>query len=144
MKKKYAATFKDKKDWTEFLENIDEVSLKEAGESYSEKKINKVKKLDLHGFSLAESAEMVKKFINESYDFGYKKILVVTGKGLRSKSYTNPYVSKKLSILRYSIPEYIKNNENLIKKINRISEAEIKDGGEGAIYIFLKKKLVIK
>jgi len=115
------------------------VNLNEAGQTYIEKKKDKVRKLDLHGFSLAESTEMVKKFINESYDSGFKKILVVTGKGLRSKSHEDPYVSKKLSILRYSIPEYIKNNENLKKKINKISEAEIKDGGEGAIYIFLKK-----
>jgi DNA-nicking Smr family endonuclease len=140
VKKIYTVLPKDKKDWNDFLENVDEVNLNEAGETHVEKKKDKVRKLDLHGFSLAESAEMVKKFINESHDYGYKKILVVTGKGSRSKSYTNPYVSKKLSILRYSIPEYIKNNENLKKKINKISEAEIKDGGEGAIYIFLKKK----
>jgi DNA-nicking Smr family endonuclease len=139
VKKKYTVPSKDKKDWSEFLENVDEVNLNEAGETYFEKKTNNLKKLDLHGFSLAESAEMVKKFINESYDSGYKKLLIVTGKGLRSKSYKDPYVSKKLSILRYSIPEYIKNNENLKKKINKISEAEIKDGGGGAIYIFLKK-----
>ena len=139
MKKTYTVLPKDKKDWNDFLENVDEVNLNEAGETYIEKKKDKVRKLDLHGFSLAESTEMVKKFINESYDSGFKKILVVTGKGLRSKSHEDPYVSKKLSILRYSIPEYIKNNENLKKKINKISEAEIKDGGEGAIYIFLKK-----
>jgi len=139
VKKTYTVLPKDKKDWNDFLENVDEVNLNEAGETYIEKKKDKVRKLDLHGFSLAESTEMVKKFINESYDSGFKKILVVTGKGLRSKSHEDPYVSKKLSILRYSIPEYIKNNENLKKKINKISEAEIKDGGEGAIYIFLKK-----
>jgi len=140
VKKKYAASPKDKKDWTEFLKNIGEVSFKEAGEVYSEKKINKIPKLDLHGFSLDESSKMVKKFITDSYNFGYKKLLVVTGKGLRSKSYNNPYVSKKLSILRYSIPEYIKNDESLKKRVSKISEAEIKDGGEGAVYIFLQKK----
>ena len=116
------------------------MSFKEAGEVYSEKKINKIPKLDLHGFSLDESSKMVKKFITDSYNFGYKKLLVVTGKGLRSKSYNNPYVSKKLSILRYSIPEYIKNDESLKKRVSKISEAEIKDGGEGAVYIFLQKK----
>jgi DNA-nicking Smr family endonuclease len=81
---------------------------------------------------------MVKKFINESFNRGYKKLLIVTGKGLRSKSYDNPYVSEKLSVLKYSVPEFIKNDENLNNKISRISKAEIKDGGEGAIYIFLK------
>ena len=100
--------------------------------------INKVKKLDLHGSSLIEANEIVKKFIIESFNSGYKKLLVVTGKGLRSKSYNNPYVSEKLNVLRYSVPEFIKNDENLNNKISRISQADIKDGGEGAIYIFLK------
>ena len=140
MKKKYTASSKDKKDWTQLFENIDKVSLDEAGEFYSEKKINKTPKLDLHGFSLDESTKVVKKFITNSYNFGYKKLLIVTGKGLRSKTHNNPYVSKKLSILRYSIPEYIKNEESLKNKINKVSEAEIKDGGEGAVYIFLRKK----
>jgi len=87
---------------------------------------------------LIESNEMVKKFINECFNRGYKKLLIVTGKGIRSKSYDNPYVSEKLSVLKYSVPEFIKNDENLNTKISRISKAEIKDGGEGAIYIFLK------
>ena len=101
---------------------------------------NKVRKLDLHGSSLIEANKIVKKFIIESFNSGYKKLLVVTGKGLRSKSYNNPYVSEKLNVLRYSIPEFIKNNENLNNKISRIAQADIKDGGEGAIYIFLKNK----
>ena len=99
---------------------------------------NKVRKLDLHGFSLIEANRTVKKFIIESFNNGYKKLLIVTGKGLRSKSHDNPYLSEKLSVLRYSVPEYIKNDENLANKINSISTADIKDGGEGAIYIFLK------
>ena len=100
--------------------------------------IKKIPKLDLHGASLTESNEMVKKFINECFNRGYKKLLIVTGRGLRSKSYDNPYVSEKLSVLKYSVLEFIKNDENLNSKISRISKAEIKDGGEGAIYIFLK------
>ena len=62
----------------------------------------------------------------------------MTGKGSRSKSHENPYLSEKLSVLRNSVPEYIKNDENLANKINSISTADIKDGGEGAIYVFLK------
>ena len=74
---------------------------------------------------------------------GTKRLLIVTGKGLRSKSYDNPYISEKLSVLRYSVPEFIKNDENLNNKISRISNADVKDGGEGAIYIFLKNKIKI-
>ena len=97
-----------------------------------------IKKLDLHGFSLIEANQIVKNFIINSFNSGYKKLLIVTGKGLRSKSHENPYLSEKLSVLRNSVPEYIKNDENLANKITSISTADIKDGGEGAIYVFLK------
>ena len=138
MKKKYVASSKDKKDWLDFTKQIGNISPKENDLSQENREINKVLKLDLHGSSLIESNEMVKKFINECFNRGYKKLLIVTGKGIRSKSYDNPYVSEKLSVLKYSVPEFIKNDENLNTKISRISKAEIKDGGEGAIYIFLK------
>ena len=138
MKKRYVATSKDKKDWMDFTKKIDNISTKEADLLQEHIQINRVPKLDLHGSSLTESNEMVKKFINECFNRGYKKLLIVTGRGLRSKSYDNPYVSEKLSVLKYSVPEFIKNDENLNNKISRISKAEIKDGGEGAIYIFLK------
>ena len=82
--------------------------------------------------------KVVKKFIIESFDKGYNKLLVVTGKGLRSKSYDNPYISENLSVLKNSVPEYIKNNENLNSIISKIIQADQQDGGEGAINIFLK------
>ena len=138
MKKKYVASSKDKKDWLDFTKQIGNISPKENDLSQENIEIKKVLKLDLHGSSLTESNAMVKKFINECFNRGYKKLLIVTGRGLRSKSYDNPYVSEKLSVLKYSVPEFIKNDENLNNKISRISKAEIKDGGEGAIYIFLK------
>ena len=117
-----------------------DISLKESDLLKENIEINKVKKLDLHGSSLIEANKIVKRFIIESFNNGYKKLLVVTGKGLRSKSYNNPYVSEKLNVLRYSVPEFIKNDENLNNKISRIAQADIKDGGEGAIYILLKNK----
>ena len=138
MKKKHFVTPKDKKDWDVFTKQMGDISPKESDLLKESIEINKVKKLDLHGSSLIEANKIVKKFIIESFNNGYKKLLVVTGKGLRSKSYNNPYVSEKLNVLRYSVPEFIKNDENLNNKISRISKAEIKDGGEGAIYIFLK------
>ena len=138
MKKKHFVTPKDKKDWDVFTKQMGDISPKESDLLKENIEINKVKKLDLHGSSLIEANKIVKKFIIESFNNGYKKLLVVTGKGLRSKSYNNPYVSEKLNVLRYSIPEFIKNDENLNNKISRIVQADIKDGGEGAIYIFLK------
>ena len=138
MKKKHFVTPKDKKDWDVFTKQMGDISPKESDLLKENIEINKVKKLDLHGSSLIEANKIVKRFIIESFNNGYKKLLVVTGKGLRSKSYNNPYVSEKLNVLRYSVPEFIKNDENLNNKISRIAQADIKDGGEGAIYIFLK------
>ncbi len=138
MKKKHFVTPKDKKDWDVFTKQMGDIRPKESDLLKENIEINKVKKLDLHGSSLIEANKIVKKFIIESFNNGYKKLLIVTGKGLRSKSYNNPYVSEKLNVLRYSVPEFIKNDENLNNKINRIAQADIKDGGEGAIYIFLK------
>ena len=138
MKKKYPVTSKDKKDWDVFTKQMGNISAKESDFLKENIQINKVKKLDLHGSSLAEAKERVKNFIIESFNSGYKKILVITGKGLKSKSSGNPYLSETLSTLKYAVPEYIRNDESLNKKITRISEADLKDGGTGAIYIFLK------
>ncbi len=143
MKKKYTVSSKEKKDWIDFTKQIGNISPKEVDFLQKNVVVSKVRKLDLHGYSISESNKIVKKFIVESFDYGYKKLLIVTGKGSRSKSYDNPYISEKLSVLKYSVPEFIRNDENLENKISRISAADTKDGGGGAIYIFLKnnKKL---
>ncbi len=138
MKKKHVVSSKDKKDWIDFTKQISNISPKEADFLQNNTEINKVRKLDLHGFSLSESNKIVKKFVVESFDQGYKKLLIITGKGLRSKSYDNPYISEKFSVLRYAVPEFINNDESLNNKVRKISIADIKNGGEGAIYIFLK------
>ncbi len=138
MKKKYVVSFKDKKDWFDFTEQIDNISPKEADLLEQNVEINKIKKLDLHGTSLIDANKIVKKFIIESFNNGCKKLLIVTGKGLRSKSHDNPYLSEKLSVLKYAIPEYIQNDEDLKHKVGKISKADLKDGGAGAMYIFLK------
>ena len=133
MKKKYVVSSKDKKDWIDFTKQIGNINLKESDFFQDGVEINKVRKLDLHGVSLNESNKIVKKFVLESFNQGYKKLLIVTGKGLRSKSYDNPYISEKLSILRYAVPEFINNDESLNNKVRKISIADIKNGGEGAV-----------
>ena len=144
MKKKYVASLKDQKDWINFTKQMGNITSKEADFSRQNIEANKVRKIDLHGFSLIEANKIVRKFIIESFNNGYKKLLIITGKGLRSKSYNNPYLSEKLNILKYSVPEYINNNENLNCKVNKISQASLKDGGEGAIYIYLKNNKKFK
>ena len=99
------------------------------------------KSLDLHGFSLDEANKKVESFLNDCFEKSVYKVLIVTGKGLHSQNDKDPYKSNKLGILKYSVPEFIKNNSELKKKIKDISDADIEDGGAGAFYVFLKKKL---
>ena len=143
MKKKYSASSKDKKDWVNFTNQIENIGVKEDDLLEENQQINKIRKIDLHGYSLNNANKVLKKFIIESFNQNYKKLLIVTGKGSRSKSYDDPYISESLSVLKNSVPEYIKNDENLNSIISKIVQASQKDGGEGAINIFLKnnKKL---
>ena len=138
MKKKYTASRKDQKDWNSFTKELGNVYDKDINLNKQDYKKFKTKRLDLHGLSLDQANKETKKFILESFDRGYKKLLIITGKGLRSKSYDNPYVSEQLSVLRYAVPEFISNDTNLNEKVIKISTADIKDGGEGAINILLK------
>jgi len=94
----------------------------------------------LHGYTLEEANKSIQDFINKSYEDNINKLIVVTGKGLHSNNENNPYVSKELSILKYSVPEFIKKNVDLVKKISEIKSANIEDGGDGAFYIYLKRK----
>jgi len=131
---------KDKLDWENFLSKEEKLENKDLT-SPKNKKL-KTKSIDLHGYSLSEANKTIKNLINNSYSEGVSKIIVVTGKGLHSQNDKDPYVSKQFGILKYSVPEYIKTNQNLIKKINKIEDANIMDGGSGAFYIYLKKNLL--
>ena len=128
---------KDKKDWEEFLSKNDKIPNKDYDPST--KKSFKIKTLDLHGYSLDEANKKVKDFVLESFNNQVRKLIIVTGKGLHSNNEKDPYRSEKLGILRYSVPEFIKSDNELMKIIYEIKEANIEDGGQGAIYIFLKK-----
>ena len=128
---------KDKKDWEKFVSNNEKLPNKDS--KFKEKKIRTHRSLDLHGYSLDEANKKVNDFIKSSYQEGIKRITVVTGKGLHSTTEFDPFVSKDLSILKYSVPNYIKNNDDLMKLIIDFKEADIKDGGSGAFYINLKK-----
>jgi len=130
---------KDKKDWEEFLSSDEKLPNKDL--KFSKKKTLKTKHIDLHGFTLEQANINITKFIEDCYQNSVSKIIVVTGKGLHSNVEKDPYVSKDLSILKYSVPEYIENNEELMNKIIEIKDAKIEDGGAGAFYIFLRKKL---
>ena len=128
---------KDKKDWKDFLSKDEKLPNKDF--KLDKKKVSKIKHIDLHGLTLDQANKTIKRFIDDCYQNAVSKIIVVTGKGLHSNVEKDPYVSKDLSILKYSVPEYIENNLELMKKIIEIKDAETEDGGSGAFYIFLKK-----
>ena len=130
---------KDKKDWQTFISSNEKLPNKDL--KSKQHSLIKTKSIDLHGYTLDEANKVINNFIKNCYEKKVNKIIVVTGKGLHSENEKNPYVSKDLSILKYSIPEYISNNKSLMNVINEIKDAKIEDGGSGAFYIFLKKNL---
>ena len=130
---------KDKKDWENFLQNKEKLSDKE--EKFKTKKRINSRTFDFHGYSLDEANQKIEVLIGEAYRDGVNKLIIVTGKGLHSENSKDPYKSIDLGILKNSLPEFVKNNNNLLKMINSMGEANIEDGGSGAFYIFLKKKL---
>ena len=131
---------KDKKDWENFISSGENLPDKES--NIKDQKIKKVKTFDLHGYSLNDANEKIKDLIHDAYNKEIYKLIIVTGKGLHSKNEKDPYVSKDFGILRYSVPDYVKNNRELMNKIIKIEEAKIEDGGSGAFYIYLKKRFI--
>ena len=130
---------KDKEDWKNFLEKKEKLPNKDLEKK--DNKINITKSIDLHGFTLEEANKKVESFLIDCFDQKVSKVKIVTGKGLHSQNDKDPYISKKFGILKNSVPEFIKNNPSLMTKIKSITGAEISDGGSGAFYVFLKKKL---
>ena len=133
---------KNKKDWENFINSKDKLPNKDL--KYQIKKTTKTNLIDLHGYTLDEANKTIEDFINKAFSENINKLIIVTGKGLHSENEKDPYVSKDLGILKYSVPEFINNNASLMKIINEITDAKIEDGGGGAFYIFLKKNKVIK
>ena len=134
---------KDKQDWEIFLKSKERIPNKDFVNKKNFRN-EKIKKIDLHGYTIEEANKAVEQFIQNCFDESVTKIIVITGKGLRSKNVENPYLSKDLSILKYSVPEFIESNLNLTRMIIETADAKIEDGGGGAFYIYLKNKFKIK
>ena len=128
---------KDKQDWENFLNNKEKIPNKDFVYKKSIRH-EKIKKIDLHGYTIEEANKAIEKFIQKCFDDDVTKLIVITGKGLRSKNVKNPYLSKDLSILKYSVPEFIESNISLTRLIIETIDAKIEDGGSGAFYIYLK------
>ena len=133
---------KDKKDWETFLSGNEKLPNKDY--KTSNQKIFKTRSIDLHGYTLEQANKTIEDFIYQAYKEKINKLIVVTGKGIHSQNEKDPYVSKDLSILKYSVPEFIENSKSLMNIINEIKDANLEDGGSGAFYIFLKKNKSIK
>ena len=138
MKKKKNLSNTDKAQWEEYLKNPKDIFDKEQVNKKT-LNINRRFLFDLHGFTLLDANQKIRELINNCQEKGFNEILLITGKGLHSNTDHNTYVSKKLSKLRFSVPEYINSNKDLSDKILGMEQASISDGGEGAVIIKLKK-----
>ena len=127
---------KDKKDWQNFLDSSEKLQSKDSYQLND--KIISERSIDLHGYTLEEANKQISEFIENCYVNKVKKINVITGKGMRSKNLEDPYQSKDLGILKYSVPEYIKNNSELMNKIIRIDFESVDSPSKGNFDIFLK------
>ncbi len=130
---------KNKLDWENFLNTKEKIPNKDFVHKKNIR-YEKIKKIDLHGYTIEEANKAIEQFIQKCFEESVTKIIVITGKGLRSKNVENPYLSKDLSILKYSVPEFIEKNKSLTRLIIETTDAKIEDGGSGAFYIYLKNK----
>ena len=127
---------KDLKDWKNFVEGNEKVQNKDY--IRDEIKYKDEATLDLHGFSLDQANSKVEKFIVDCFNKKVLKLNIITGKGLRSKVDQNPYQSKDLGILKYSVPEFIKSNTELMKIIKKVDDStDEKNSGFFSVYLKL-------
>ena len=133
---------KDKKDWENFISSREKIENKDL--QNKKKESTGIRYVDLHGYTLDKANMAIEKFITKAFEERVNKLIVVTGKGIHSENEKDPYVSRELSILKHSVPEFISNNQNLMNMINYMKDAKIEDGGSGAFYIFLKKNKFTK
>ena len=138
MKKKISD--QDKKDWKRFIDGDDKLINKDLNNQNIKKNL-KNKSIDLHGYTLENANKTISDFINKCFLQEVESIKVITGKGSRSKNKEDPYLSTDLSILKYSVPNYIQNNYELMKKIKKLDFDSVNDIGQGSFDILLNKKL---
>ncbi len=132
-------TDKDKKDWKNFINNENNIKDKDYFEIKNKKNVF-FKSIDLHGYNLDEANEKIKVFIEKCYEDGVKEINIITGKGTRSKNIEDPFKSSRFAILKYSVPDFIKNNLDLMKKISKIDFESINNPSIGSFNISLINK----
>ena len=131
---------KDKVAWQKFINSKEKIYDKD--QRFIKKNILNIKKtIDLHGFTLEDANKEVEKFISSCFEKGVSKINIITGKGSRSKNKENPYQSKDLSILKYSVPNFIRENKDLKNKIIKIDFESVENPSKGNFDIFLRKKI---
>ena len=129
---------KDKKDWESFIKSNDKIYNKDSSNETNLKRKISTKTIDLHGYSLENANKTINEYIKDCFSQNIRRLIVITGKGLRSNTQNDPYVSKDLSILKHSVPEFIKSNMDLMNLIKEIKSADIEEGGKGAFIIYLK------
>ena len=131
---------KDLKDWNKFVKSKDKINPKEEINDLLTNKNKSTFVIDLHGYGLDDANKFVEKTINECFEKQFSIVNIITGKGMRSKFVEDPYKSSELSILKNSIPEFIKSNVELMKKIKSIDSTDEKNLGSFNVYLKSKNK----
>ena len=132
---------KDKKAWEKFVNSKDRLHNKD-NQNKIDSILNLERSIDLHGYSLLDANTVIEKFLLKCYANGATKINIITGKGSRSKNKDDPYQAKDLSILKYSVPNFINDNKNLMSKILKIDFDSVESPSKGSFEIILRKKNV--
>ena len=131
---------KDTKDWENFVKSKDRITSKDDLNKTSVNKNKSTFKIDLHGLNLDQANKIIEKTINDCFEKEVSKLSIITGKGMRSKSTEDPYKSSELSILKHSIPEFIKSNVDLMKLIKKVETTDEKNSGSFNVYLKSKNK----
>ena len=136
MIKKKDLSHEDKKVWEDFIKNPSDIYDKDKNNLNNNRKQRY--RFDLHGFTLDDANKKVREILIFCSENKYKELLLITGKGIHSTNEKDTYVSNDYGKLKFSVPEFIQSSSELNKLIISINEAEVKDGGKGAIIIKLK------
>ena len=94
-------------------------------------------RLDLHGLTLERAHPALVSFILRSQAQGLRLVLVITGKGERGGPH--PATSRERGVLRRQVPQWL-HAPALRPAILQVDQAHISHGGEGAYYVYLKKR----
>ena len=95
-------------------------------------------RLDLHGMRQKEAHAALRRFLKSVHGKGYRHVLVITGKGAEADARRSFYEDEGRGVLRSAVPHWLA-APDLAHVVLSYSEAPRRLGGEGALYVRLRK-----